>query len=155
VESGVLVPPAHRGWCLVQVQVQAPRWGVSRFPCKGCGLGPIWGSQIGTIWTSYGALLKLKRQSRVRLPWSRSGSFNGTPMPGVARELPFKSHFKGEAKFFFAGRGACRQQPDWHPLPLFPAHVCSCLPSATCQGGGRAACHCHAPPLCSTNYLHK
>jgi hypothetical protein len=42
VESGVLVSPAHRGWCLVQ----APRWGVSR------ARGAVWGSQIGTIWTS-------------------------------------------------------------------------------------------------------
>jgi hypothetical protein len=45
----------------------------------------------------YGALLK--RGPCVRSSWSRSGSFNGTPRPGVARELPFKSHFKGEAKF--------------------------------------------------------
>jgi hypothetical protein len=37
----------------------------------------------------------LKRWSRVRSSWSRSGSFNGTPRPGVARELPFKSHCKG------------------------------------------------------------
>jgi hypothetical protein len=46
----------------------------------------------------YGTLLK--RGPCVRSSWCRSGSFNGTPRPGVARELPFKSHFKGEAKFF-------------------------------------------------------
>jgi hypothetical protein len=39
MESGVLSPPAHRGWYLVQ----APRWGGS--PCWWCGLG----SQIGPI----------------------------------------------------------------------------------------------------------
>jgi hypothetical protein len=44
----------------------------------------------------YGTLLK--RGPRVRSSWSRSGSSSGTPGPGVARELPFKSHFKGEAK---------------------------------------------------------
>jgi hypothetical protein len=40
----------------------------------------------------------LKREPGARSSWSRSGSFNGFPRPGVARELPFKSHFKGEAK---------------------------------------------------------
>jgi hypothetical protein len=39
----------------------------------------------------YGTLLK--RWSRVRSSWSRSGSFHGTPRPGVARELPFKKPF--------------------------------------------------------------
>jgi hypothetical protein len=34
--------PAHRGWCLVQ----PPRRGVPRAG------GAVWGSQIGTIWTS-------------------------------------------------------------------------------------------------------
>jgi hypothetical protein len=43
----------------------------------------------------YGTLLK--RGFRVRSSWSQSSSFNGTPRPGVARELPFKIHFKGEA----------------------------------------------------------
>jgi hypothetical protein len=47
----------------------------------------------------YGTLLK--RGLRVRSSWSRSGSSSGTPGPGVARELPFKSHFKGEAKQSF------------------------------------------------------
>jgi hypothetical protein len=42
MESGVLSPPAHRGWCLVQ----APRWGVSRAG------GAVWGSQIGKTWTA-------------------------------------------------------------------------------------------------------
>jgi hypothetical protein len=46
-----------------------------------------------------GALLK--RGFRVRSSWSRSGSFNGTPRPGVARELLFKSQFKGEAKSYY------------------------------------------------------
>jgi hypothetical protein len=46
----------------------------------------------------YGALLK--RRLRVRSSRSRFGSSSGTPGPGVARELQFKSHFKGEAKFF-------------------------------------------------------
>jgi hypothetical protein len=46
----------------------------------------------------YGTLLK--RGPGVRSSWSRSGSSNGLPRPGVARELPFKSHFKGEAKPF-------------------------------------------------------
>jgi hypothetical protein len=46
----------------------------------------------------YGTLLK--RGPRVRSSWwSRSGPSSGTPGPGVARELPFKSHFKGVAKF--------------------------------------------------------
>ncbi len=40
----------------------------------------------------------LKRGFGVRSSWSRSGLFNGLSRPGVARELPFKSHFKGEAK---------------------------------------------------------
>jgi hypothetical protein len=44
----------------------------------------------------YGALLK--RRPRVRSSRSRFGSSSGTPGTGVARELPFKSHFKGEAK---------------------------------------------------------
>jgi hypothetical protein len=39
VGSGVLGPPAHCGWCLVQ----APRWAVSRAG------GAVWGSQIGPI----------------------------------------------------------------------------------------------------------
>jgi hypothetical protein len=54
----------------------------------------------------YGTLLK--RGFGVRSSWSRSGSFNGLPRPGVARELPFKSHFKGEARgevFFDSERG--------------------------------------------------
>jgi hypothetical protein len=42
VEPGVLRPPAHRGWCLVQ----APRWGAS------LAGGAVWGSQIGKIWTT-------------------------------------------------------------------------------------------------------
>jgi hypothetical protein len=48
----------------------------------------------------YGTLLK--RGFCVCSSWraSRSGSFNGTPRPGVARELLFKNHFKGEAIFF-------------------------------------------------------
>jgi hypothetical protein len=41
----------------------------------------------------------LKRRLRVRSSRSRFGSSSGTPGPGVARELQFKSHFKGEAKF--------------------------------------------------------
>jgi hypothetical protein len=40
----------------------------------------------------YGTLLK--RWPRVRSSWSRSGSFNGTTRPGVARELPFKKPFQ-------------------------------------------------------------
>jgi hypothetical protein len=40
----------------------------------------------------YGTLLK--RWSRVRSSWSRSGPFNGTPRPGVARELPSKKPFQ-------------------------------------------------------------
>jgi hypothetical protein len=47
----------------------------------------------------YGTLLN--RGPGVRSSWSRSGSFSGLPRPGVARELPFKSHFEGEAKFSF------------------------------------------------------
>jgi hypothetical protein len=47
----------------------------------------------------YGTLLK--QRLRVRSSRPRFGSSSGTPGPGVARELPFKSHFKGEAKFFF------------------------------------------------------
>jgi hypothetical protein len=43
-----------------------------------------------------GALLK--RVFRVPPSWPWSGSSNGVPRPGAARELPFKSHFKGEAK---------------------------------------------------------
>jgi hypothetical protein len=50
----------------------------------------------------YGTLLK--RRLRVRSSRSRFGSSSGTPGPGVARELQFKSHFKGEAKFFFNHR---------------------------------------------------
>jgi hypothetical protein len=46
----------------------------------------------------------LKRGPRVRSSWYRSSSSSGTPGPGVARELPFKSHFKGEAKLVAAGR---------------------------------------------------
>jgi hypothetical protein len=48
----------------------------------------------------YGTLLK--RWSRVRSSWSRSGSFNGTPRPGVAREPPFKNPFqrRGEVSKF-------------------------------------------------------
>jgi hypothetical protein len=47
----------------------------------------------------YGALLK--RRFRVHSSWCWSGSSNGTPRTGVTRaELQFKSHFKGEAKFF-------------------------------------------------------
>jgi hypothetical protein len=34
VESGVLGPPAHRGWCLVQASTS-----MGGFPCRGCGLG--------------------------------------------------------------------------------------------------------------------
>jgi hypothetical protein len=45
----------------------------------------------------YGALLK--RRLRVRSSRSIFSSSSGTPGPGVARELQFKSHFKGEAKF--------------------------------------------------------
>jgi hypothetical protein len=45
VESGVLlVPPALRGWCLVQ----PPRWGVSRAGSA------VWGSQVGKIWATLG-----------------------------------------------------------------------------------------------------
>jgi hypothetical protein len=54
----------------------------------------------------------LKRWSRVRSSRSRSGSFSGTPRPGVARELPFKSHFKGEAKFIRAPR-SCKSEGCW------------------------------------------
>jgi hypothetical protein len=46
----------------------------------------------------YGTLLK--RRPRVRSSRSRFGSSSGTPGPGVARELQFKSHFKGEGNFF-------------------------------------------------------
>jgi hypothetical protein len=53
--------------------------------------------------TAYGTLLK--RGFGVRSSWSRSGSFNGLPRPGAARELPFKSHFKGEANEVYMGRG--------------------------------------------------
>jgi hypothetical protein len=50
----------------------------------------------------YGALIK--RRLRVRSSRSRLGSSSGTPGSGVARELQFKSHFKGEAKFFYPMR---------------------------------------------------
>jgi hypothetical protein len=67
----------------------------------------------------YGALIK--RRPRVRSSRSRFGSSSGTPGPGVARELQFKSHFKGEAKFFFMVRnkthrtvGAQQALLDWH-----------------------------------------
>jgi hypothetical protein len=46
----------------------------------------------------YGTLIK--RRPRVRSSRSRFGSSSGTPRPGAARELQFKSHFKGEAKFY-------------------------------------------------------
>jgi hypothetical protein len=39
----------------------------------------------------------LKRGPGVRSSWSRSGSSNGLPRPGAARELPLKNYFKGEA----------------------------------------------------------
>jgi hypothetical protein len=45
----------------------------------------------------YGTLIK--RRLRVRSSRSRFGSSSGKPGPGAARELQFKSHFKGEAKF--------------------------------------------------------
>jgi hypothetical protein len=46
----------------------------------------------------YGTLIK--RRLRVRSSRSRFGSSSGTPGPGVARELQFKSHFKGEARLW-------------------------------------------------------
>jgi hypothetical protein len=49
----------------------------------------------------YGTLLK--RRPHVRSSRSRFGSSSGTPGPGVARELQFKSHFKGEARWPCAG----------------------------------------------------
>jgi hypothetical protein len=49
VESGVLSPPAHRGWCLVQ----AHRWGGSRAG------GAVWRSQIGPISPTAGCCLLL------------------------------------------------------------------------------------------------
>jgi hypothetical protein len=49
----------------------------------------------------YGTLLK--RWSRVRSSWSRSGSFNGTPRPGVARE-PEKPFQRRGDLFIFALR---------------------------------------------------
>jgi hypothetical protein len=65
----------------------------------------------------------LKRGLGVRSPWSRSGSFDGLLRPGVARELPFKSHFKGEAKFFCSApqstTSAASSGANWVPeLPL-------------------------------------
>ena len=57
----------------------------------------------------------IKRRPRVRSSRSRFGSSSGTPGPGVARELQFKSHFKGEAKFFFL--------PKWKRDPLLVAQV--------------------------------
>jgi hypothetical protein len=58
----------------------------------------------------YGALLK--RGLGVRSSGSRSGSFVCLPRPGAARELPFKSHFKGEAKFL--GRRSRDDNTDTH-----------------------------------------
>jgi hypothetical protein len=49
-----------------------------------------------------------KRRLRVRSSRSRFGSSSGTSGPGVARELQFKSHFKGEAKL----------TPMWIPRSL-------------------------------------
>jgi hypothetical protein len=43
----------------------------------------------------------LKQRFRVHAPWSRSGSSYGAPRSGVTREPQPKSHFKGEAKFFY------------------------------------------------------
>jgi hypothetical protein len=51
---------------------------------------------MGAKTNKNGALLK--RGLGVRSSWSRSGSFNGLPRPGVVRELPFKSHFKGQRR---------------------------------------------------------
>jgi hypothetical protein len=75
----------------------------------------------------YGALLK--RGFGVRSSWSRSGSFNGLPRPGVARELPFKSHFKGEAKCGRCCMRACcvvtehladrRKSPVWSTEAIY------------------------------------
>jgi hypothetical protein len=75
----------------------------------------------------HGALLK--RGPGVCSSWSRSGSFNGMSRPGVARELPFKSHFKGEAEFNGPGSGrATARNSDpiqvassrYNCLPAFP-----------------------------------
>jgi len=61
----------------------------------------------------YGALLK--RWPRVRSSWSRSGSFNGTPRPGVARELPFKKPFqrRGEVYSQSTQRGLLTAVQSW------------------------------------------
>jgi hypothetical protein len=68
----------------------------------------------------YGTLLK--RGFVVRSSWSRSGSFNGLPRPGVARELPVQKPFqsKGEAKSTCSAParhllGTC-SAPAWHLL---------------------------------------
>jgi hypothetical protein len=73
VESGVLVPPAHRGWCLVQ----APRWGVTR------ARGAVWGSQIGTIWTSAGGAGAgfAFHRGHIHATWAMSSPLPSSPFP--------------------------------------------------------------------------
>ena len=83
----------------VQASSMPPRrpWPSRRRYCPGPRRAAIIsGPTGGRRCPRYGALLK--RGLGVRSSWPRSGSFNGLPRPGVARELPFKSHFKGEAK---------------------------------------------------------
>jgi hypothetical protein len=64
---------------------------------KGGHVAIISGPTGGCRGPRYGT--RLKRGPRVRSSWCRSSSFHGLPRPGVARELPFKSHFKGERSF--------------------------------------------------------
>jgi hypothetical protein len=82
----------------------------------------------------YGTLLK--RGSGVRLSWSRSGSFNGLPRPGVARELPFKSHFNfltpPEVKLVVRFCGAAWGGAEVAPRFPWSWRACVCV----CGGGG-------------------
>jgi hypothetical protein len=74
----------------------------------------------------YGTLLKRRFRVHSSRPRFGSGSSSGTPGPGVARELQFKSHFRGEAKFLTGLQ-----------IPSAPPNNASCTPDspAGCQKG--------------------
>ena len=80
----------------------AIRTAASALLFQGLGGWPIPGPTGGRRCThAYGTLLK--RGPGARSSWSRSGTCNGLPRPGVARELPLTIHFafQRRGEFFF------------------------------------------------------
>jgi hypothetical protein len=136
VESGVLGPPAHRGWCLVQ----APRWGATRAG------GAVWGSQIGQSLSTWG------RGRRGR---------GGTVSLGCERPLPRGGGRWRGRRVGVGGWGCAVHGGRWYLLAWVVYQVVAMTVGAVgCRwavvvGCGMCTAHCALPAASHACCVHR